>query len=124
MSSELQDELSRNCSLTKTQIQTIVLHKSVRKGDLSIKDALKRRARDGRDAVTLGAYYRVLEQARSNVRESVYTLLLCSWLNLLKSGDLEKLMQIVSKTPLEMDQETSEQVASLIEALVKQIVML
>jgi hypothetical protein len=124
MSSELKDTLAKNSSLTEIQIQSIILQKSVLKGDLSMKEALRERARDGRDAVTLGAYHRVLDQARGNIRESVYTLLLCTRLNVLKIEDLRRLLDTIAKTPAELDPDTAGQVTSLVEALVERIVML
>lgn len=124
MPSELEDLLGNNSSLTETQIKSILVQKSVRNGDLTTKEALRERPRDGRDAVTPGAYYRVLEQTRSNIQESVYTLLLCSRLKVLRSEDLRRLLDVVGKAPVELDEETSKQVTALVQALIERIVML
>jgi hypothetical protein len=124
MSSDLQDVLGKKSSLTNTQIQSLLLQKSVRKGDLTVKEALKKRARDGRDAVTPGAYYRVLSQTRSNIEESLYTLLLCSRLKVLQTEDLRRLLDTIAKVPSDLDEQTSQEVTSLIDALVRRIVIL
>lgn len=121
MQSDLQDTLAKKSGLTNTQIQSIVLQKMVRNGELTAREAVKKRGRDG---VTSGAYHRVVSQARSNIEESIYTLLLCSQLGVLQLEDLRRLIDTIAKLPPELDAERTDQVTSLINALIHRIVML
>lgn len=121
MSLNLDQVIAGKSSLTNVQIETLMLQKRVLEGDLTVREAAKMRGRYG---VTAGAYHRVVGQARSKVEQALYTLLLCSRLGMLRSDDLRRLLDTVAKAPVELDAETSQQVASLVDALVRRIVML
>jgi len=76
------------------------------------------------EGVTSGAYYRVLIQAKSNVEEAIYTLLLADRLELLRTDDFRRLLELISKTPRSLDEAESSGVISLVDPLVRKIVML
>lgn len=119
--SDLEDFLAQRSGLTETQVRTLKMQKLVMAGELTVKTAANTR---GGKPVRLGAYYRVLDQARVNVEEAIYTLLLCERLDLIKLEDLRRLLDLVSKRLRTLDDEESQRVASVIDALISRIVML
>jgi hypothetical protein len=74
--------------------------------------------------VTPGAFNRVLTQAKSNVEAAIYTLLLSERLGLVRPEDFRRLLELISKTPGTLDEVESSEVISLVDALVRKIVML
>ena len=120
MASELDEFLAAHASLTTRQIECVSLQ-------VSAKNRLGGRSQSERPhviaGVTEGAYYRVLEQARRNIDQAVYTMLLCSRMGILQAEDLRRLVNLMAKTPFE-DVQASKEVISLIDALVRKIVML
>jgi hypothetical protein len=120
MSSSLESLFASRSSLTPTQIQSIILQKRVQKKELTASEAIRKRGAGG---VTSGAYYRVVGQARSNIEEALYTLLFCSRAGVIQMDDLRRLLDLISSAPT-VDEQSVEQVISLVDALVKRIVML
>ena len=93
----------------------------VEKGEITATKAASMRKPEG---VTPGAYYRTLLQAKSNVEEAIYTLLLSDRLGLLQIEDFRRLLDMISKTPGSLDEVESSEIVTLVDALVKRIVML
>ena len=113
--------LAERSGLTSTQIETIELQKMVEKNEISASMAPSMRRPGG---VTPGAYYRVLFQAKSNVEEAIFTLLLSDRLGLLQPDDFKRLLELVSKTPDTLNEAEAGEVIVLVDALVRRIVML
>jgi hypothetical protein len=120
MASELDDFLGRRCSLTKRQIECLSLQ-------ISRESQVKNDSREQRPheqfGVSEGAYYRVLSQAKNNVDQAVYTILLCSRMGIIQGEDLKRLVNLMGKAPSELP-EAQREVISLVDALVRKIVML
>lgn len=120
MANDLDGFLAQHCSLTKRQIESLNLQISARR-------TLGRRDKEDRphviSGVSEGSYYRVLGQARNNVEQAVYTMLLCSRMGLIQGGDLNRLLKMMGDAPSELPGGPDE-VISLVEALVRKIVML
>jgi len=122
MTTQLDEFLGSRSSLTQTQIQRLMVQVSSQNpgkiGDESEESAAEI------SGVTQGAYYRVLSQAENNINQALYTLLLCSRLGVLKMDDLKRLLELVGKVPAEIPDSEVGQVTTLVEALVRKIVML
>ena len=121
MPSPLDRFLAERSGLSSAQMETIELQKKVQKNEISASKAASMRTPKG---VTPGAYYRVLTQAKSNVEEAIYTLLLADRLGLLQIEDFRRLLELISKTPRSLDEAEASELMSLIDALVRRIVML
>lgn len=119
--SKLDELLARSSSLTPTQVNTATLWRKALDGHSSAKEAA--RQREG-GPVTLGSYHRSLNQARMNSRTSVFTILLGVRLGWIKPDALIRLVELVAKVPSALDDETSNEVISLLDALSTRIVML
>jgi len=113
--------LAERSGLTAAQIETASLQLLVNNAELDARTAAKRRTPA---PVSVGAYHRVLQQTRENVREAIYTLLFAQRKGYLRTADLRRLLDLVSSTSNALDAADVEQVASLVEALVRRIVML
>jgi len=121
LASPLDRFLVERSGLTSVQVETIELQKRVEKSEISGSKAASMRRPKG---VTPGAYYRVLTQAKSNVEEAIYTLLLADSLGLLQIEDFRRLLELISKTPRSLDEAEASEVVSVVDALVRRIVML
>lgn len=117
---ELDAFLENRSSLTKTQIERLRVYISL---EIGLDSSVGGEPGHVISGVSQGAYYRVLDQAKNNVEQALYTLLLCSRLGIIRADELTRLLNLVSKLPSESSENTQE-VISLVEALVKKIVML
>jgi len=120
MASELDDFLGRRCSLTKRQIECLSLQ--ISRGNHLKNDGKEQRPHE-LIGVSEGAYYRVLGQAKKNVDQALYTMLLCSRMGIIQGEDLKRLVSLMAKAPSELP-EAQREVISLVEVLVRKIVML
>jgi hypothetical protein len=118
MSSQLDEFLARRSSLTKRQIELLLLQISLQNAPSESESGAKI------VGVTKGAYYRVLSQAKSNIDQALYTVLLCSRMGALRMEDLRRLLDMMGRVPTDVAEVESEQVQQLVEALLKRIVML
>jgi len=119
MQETLDEFLGARCSLTSTQITTMMLRKQVERGDITPHEAVVSRGNS-----SPGSYYRVLDQARSNVTQSIYTIVLASRLGVTSLEDFQRLLLLISKIPSQAGSGELEDVTSLVDALVKRLVML
>ena len=120
MTDDLDRFLEEHSSLTKRQIECVVQQISARS---MLRVNKKKDSSDVKREVSEGSYYRVLSQAKNNINEAVYTTLVCSRMGLIQAADFNKLLNLMSNAPSEMPG-NSEEVISLVEALVRRIVML
>jgi hypothetical protein len=121
LASHVDDLLAQSSSFTYPQVETLILQMRVLRGELSTKEAAKIR-RNG-EGVTLGAYYRVVNQARDNAIAAIFTLLLSLRIGIIKLDELRRLLDLVSRLPPEIDDVSSNQVMSLVDAVVEKLVM-
>ncbi len=75
-------------------------------------------------AISRGTHYRILAQARKNVRESLFTVATAVQMGLLREEDVDKLISTVSKIPADVDSDKLPEVIALVSALANRIVML
>lgn len=120
MTTELDDFLGNHSSLTKRQIECINLQISARN---RTRDGSKSERPHNISGVSEGAYYRVLGQAKANVDQALYTILLCSRLGIIDGADFSRLLNLINRAPSDAS-ESSKEVMSLVDALVRKIVML
>ena len=107
-------------SLTKIQIETLQLHVAIRKAEINVSQALQKRKNFG---ISRGTHYRILSQARKNIRESIFTVAVAVQLGLIKQEDVQKLISTVSSVPLDIQPERMAEVVALATVLAERIVM-
>ena len=82
--------------------------------------ALKMRRNLG---ISRGTHYRILAQAKKNIRESLFTIATAVQMGLLNSEDVQKLISSVSMIPADVDPEKLPEVIALVKVLADRIVM-
>lgn len=88
--------LSENSNLTKTQLETLLidaLTENIAEKSLKYEEKAKLRI----SAVSRGAFNRTLRQAKKNVIQSIYTILLLGYLGVLESTLLDPYIEIANK---------------------------
>lgn len=114
------NEMSELSSLTNVQLETLKIHLSMEKGEINLRSALRMRKDSG---ISRGTHYRILAQARKNVRESLFTVATAVQLGLINPEDVRKLVSTVSLVPSDINEEKVGEVVTLLTALVDRIVM-
>lgn len=106
-------------SLTETQVEALMLYRRVLSGDLTLAEASKVREPK---PTKIGAFYRTVQQGRSNMKQAVMTLTAGIWLGYVKLEDLRRLFDLVANNPSPFEQEASQELLLVLEALVSKIV--
>jgi hypothetical protein len=94
--------LAKNCHLTKTQLETLlidVLAENLFDKSLKYDEKAKLRIL----AVSRGSFNRSLRQARQNVTQSIYTILLLGYLGILEEISLEPYLEAANKLKAYID---------------------
>jgi Glu-tRNA(Gln) amidotransferase subunit E-like FAD-binding protein len=108
-------------SLTRIQVETLKTHLAVNNNEINMKDALKSRKTSG---ISRGTHYRILAQAKKNVKRSLFTVATASQLGLLKPEDVQKLISTVTMIPGGVDPDKLPEILALVNAVADRIVML
>jgi hypothetical protein len=121
MSTQLDDFLGSNSSLTRTQIRRLEIQISLQNPGSLVPEGQKASTISG---VSPGAYYRVLSQAKNNIDQALYTILFCARIGAIQMEDLRRLLDMIAKAPPDLAEAEANQVMSITDALVKKIVMI
>lgn len=113
-------EISRLSSLTSTQFETLGIHESLRKNEISMDFALTVRKSAG---ISKGTHYRILAQGKKNMRESLFTLVTAVQLGLVRPDDVERLLSTAARIPADIDEARIPEIVTLLRVLVDRIVM-
>jgi predicted DNA-binding protein (UPF0251 family) len=107
-------------SLTKAQIETLKIQQLLRKDEINMEEALKTRKSSG---ISRGTHYRILSQARKNVKESLFTVAVAAQIGVLKPEDIQRLVTMVAAVPVDLDSDRAAELLPLIQVLADRIVM-
>jgi len=114
------ERVSDFSSLTVVQVETLKIHRARRKNEITMEEALKRRRVSG---ISRGSHYRVLRQAKNNIKSSLFTVAVAVQLGLIKAEDVQKFVSSVLMIPESLDPEKAPGVLALVSALAERIVM-
>jgi hypothetical protein len=119
------ESLLKQSELTSTQIEAISSYMAVRAGHMKWKEAAatlrrKRKQASGK-SVTLGSYYRTVQQAKDNVKKSAVTLLIAVWLGLIRVEDARRLFDLAGKSLADLSDEDKDRLGTVLEALLTQM---
>ena len=90
--------LAKNSHLTKTQLETLLIDiLSENIAGKALKYDEKARLRLTKAKISRGAFNRTLKQAKENVIESIYTVLLLGYLGIFESTTLDPYLEIANK---------------------------
>jgi len=117
----LTEALRQKSTVTAVQFETLALSKRVKQGELRVFEAVKSRKVNG---VSVGTYYRVLDQARSRLERSIFTLLFAVRTQSLDKEELTRLLKMVAEAPEAMEEANLEEFMALLSALIKKMVVI
>lgn len=89
---ELGSYLINNSNITKVQLDTILCNIYGKNNNKSLK---KRILYKDKGIIQPSAFIRIKHQGKSNIKKSITTLLLLSYLNILDYGISEKIMEMI-----------------------------
>ena len=112
-------KLGRLSALTEAQIESLQLHRRVLRGEITSREAASLRTPD---PVKLGTYHRVLDQALQNLQSAIWTLIVGLNLGLVRGEELKRLIEVLPSN-LEPDETHQEELLSVIQAIVKRVVI-
>ena len=98
------DYLYQHSHLTQTQLDIFLIRKQ--QVDIKLQNQIK--LKDG-NIPTKGAFLRSLQQAKSNINKSIYTILLINYLEIIDYNDIKNIEKI-SQILLEFKQRKNESI--------------
>ena len=115
----LPETLIKQSSLTQRQLETLQSYLRVVLGETSYREAA---AGGPAKKVTIGSYYRTLQQAKGNIRESIVTLLVAIWLGLVRQEDVRRLLDVTNRDIADLPGEEKERLVAVLGALLDRII--
>jgi len=115
------DTVADLSSLTRVQIETLKIHIALSRHEIKMREALESRKNGG---ISRGTYYRILAQAKKNIKRSLFTVAAAAQLGLLKTEDVQRLISSVSMIPDGVDAGKLPEILALVNAVADRIVML
>jgi len=116
----LPEVLIEQSNLTEKQLESLVSYVRVASGEMRYREAAA--LRPGKP-VTIGSYYRTVQQGRNQVRESIATVLVAIAVGLVKLEDVRRLLELVGKGDAEVAEEDRKRFATILQTLLDKIVM-
>lgn len=90
--------LAKNSNLTKTQLETLLIDALAENiAGKQLKYDQKARLRLTKPSVTRGAFNRTLKQAKKNVAQAIYTILLLGYLGIFEHTSLDPYLEVANK---------------------------
>jgi hypothetical protein len=119
--------LGERSSLTPRQLESLVSYFRVASGEIKLKEAASiisqgRKKGDVAKPLTIGSYYRTVTQARTNIEESLVTVLVAIWIGLIRVDDVRRLFESVAGGARELSEEESDRFMQLLDALLKRMI--
>ena len=111
--------LVEESNLTEAQLESLLSYVRVVGGGMRLKEAAASRA--GK-SVTVGSYYRTVQQGRARVRESMVTVLVAVAIGLVRVEDVRKLFELFSSEGAQVAEEDRKRFADVLRALLDRIV--
>ena len=123
----LPETLVEESALTHRQLEALGLYVRVALGEMKYREAASAlsqgRTKGVVKAVTVGSYFRTVQQARENMKKSVVTLLIGVWLGVVKREDVRRLLDVAGSGVKELSKEEIARLEDVLHELVKRIVM-
>lgn len=113
------ETMSDLSSLTRVQVETLRIQQMVSKNQISIDMALTKRKNK---VISRGTHYRILRQAKKNVRESLFTVVIAVQMGLARVEDVQKLISAAYAIPVDVDTDRASEIVGLVKILVERVV--
>jgi hypothetical protein len=115
----LPETLVDQSSLTSKQLEALQSYLRVANGEMKYREAASGLAKP----VTVGSYFRTVQQARDNVRKSIVTLLIGVWVGVVKPEDVRRLLDLAGTGVRELPEEESARFVGVLRALIERVVV-
>lgn len=115
------DSIASRSSLTTAQLETLKIYRELKNHQITMEDALQKRKNL---PISKGTHYRILGQARNNIRRSLLTVVVAAQMGLIRPDELQRLVATVSLLPDSVESDRLEEILALVDALADRIVML
>jgi len=112
--------LMKRSNLTEKQFESLISYVKIAAGEMRYREAAGLRSER---PVTIGSYYRTVQQGRNHVRESIVTVLVAVAVGLVKIEDVRRLLELLDKRDSEIIEENREQFEMILQTLLDKIVM-
>ena len=114
--------------MTARQLEALQGYIRVSMGEMRYREAASvmsqsRKMKEQGKSLTIGSYFRTVQQARENIRKSVVTLLIALWLGVVKPEDVRRLLDVAGATAVDLPDEERDRFAEVLHALLQKIVM-
>jgi len=119
LSLSLPESMVSQSALTARQLEALRSYMKVALGEVRYREAA---AGVTPKPVTVGSYFRTVQQARENVRQSLVTILIGLWLGVIKSDEVRRLLDLAGAGDREFSEEERERFVAVLKALIQKIV--
>jgi hypothetical protein len=116
----LPERLVDESTLTSRQLEALQSYLRVALGEMKYREAA---AIGPTRAVTVGSYFRTVQQARENVRKSIVTVLIGAWLGVVKPEDVRRLLDVAGSGAKELSDDDAGRFVQVLRALIQKIVV-
>ncbi len=106
--------------MTEKQLESLASYIKVARGEMRYREAAASRSKK---PVTIGSYYKTVQQGRNQIRMSIVTVLVAITTGLVKVEDVRKLFELVGKGNTAVAEEDEERFKAILQALLERIVM-
>jgi len=122
------ERLVDQSSITPRQLEALASYLRVASGEMKLREAASlvsqgRRKGKREKPLTIGSYYRTVSQARTNVKESLVTVVIALWLGMIKVDDVRRLFELVGSGTRELSDEESARFLQLLDVLLRRIIV-
>ena len=123
----LAETLVDESALTQRQLEALRSYLRVAIGEMKYREAASAisqgRRRGNPGTITIGSYFRTVQQARENIRKSIVTLLIALWLGLDKFEDVRRLLDAAGGDVAGLSDEDRERFIAVLRALLQKVVI-
>ena len=114
--------------MTPRQLEILAAYLRVASGEMRMKEAAALVSQGRTRGVperplTTGSYSRTVQQARTNVRKSLLTVVIALWLGVVRVEDLRRLFDLVGGGAHELSDEEADRFLQLLDVLLQHIVV-
>ena len=123
----LSERLVRESSLTSRQLESLVSYMRVASGEIRFRDAASiassGRTKGAEKPLTIGSYYRTLTQARTNIRESLVTVLIGMQVGVVKVEEVRKLFELAGAGAQELSEYDQDRFIQVLGGLLDHMIL-
>ena len=115
-------------TLTRRQLEALRAYIRVAIGEVRYREAALamspgRKSLGSPKPLTIGSYFRTVQQAKQNIRRSVVTILIGLWLGAVKPEEVRRLLDVAGTSVRELSDEERERFVGVLRVLLQKLVM-